>query len=123
MWKALLVTWLVIAAAFAVAELVLPSVEVNGGVLALLWVSLLFGLVNALVGPFLRLISMPLTVITFGLFALVVNAALLALTAGITDSLDVGGPVETVVAACLISLLTAVLGFGVVRVTENQASR
>lgn len=120
MWKALLVAWLVTAAAFAVAELVVPSVEVHGGVWALLWVSLLFGLVNALVGPILQLLSMPLTVITFGLFALVVNAVVLAITAGLTDALDVGGPVATLVAACLISVLTAVLGLGLVRLTESH---
>ena len=90
-----------------------PSVEIDGGVLPLLGVALLFGLVNALVGPLLRLIALPITVLTFGLFALVVNAALLALTAGLSDSLDVGGFLACVVAALLISLLSGLLTFGV----------
>lgn len=120
MWKALLVAWLIIAAAIAVAALVVPSVEVDGGVFAVLGIALVFGLVNALVGPLLRLVSAPLTVVTLGLFALVVNAVLLALTAGLSDSLEVGGFLATVVAAALISLLTAVLSYAVLRLTERQ---
>jgi putative membrane protein len=120
MWKALLVAWLIIAAAIAVAALVVPSVEVDGGVFAILGIALVFGLVNALVGPLLRLVSAPLTVVTLGLFALVVNAVLLALTAGVSDSLEVGGFLATVVAAALISLLTTVLSYALLRLTERQ---
>ena len=56
-----------------------------------LWIGLLFGVVNALVGPVLRLLSLPFVVLTLGLFLLVVNAALLGLTALITDRLSVAG--------------------------------
>ena len=86
--------------------------------LGLLGVALLFGLVNALVGPLLRLVSLPLTLVTFGLFALVINAALLGITAGLTDALDVGGFFETIVAAIVISLVTAVLTFVATRVVR-----
>jgi len=116
MIKQLIVTWLVAAAGIAVSAALLPSVEVAGGVLGLLVVALVFGLVNALVGPLLRLVSLPLTLVTFGLFSLVINAALLGLTAALTDALDVGGILETVVAAIVISLVTAVLMFVATRV-------
>ncbi len=89
----------------------------------ILWVALLFGLVNALIGPLLRLISLPLNVITFGLFALVVNAALLGITAGLTDSLDVGGFFSTVLAAIVISVVTAVLVFVVDRLLPTPEPR
>jgi putative membrane protein len=111
MVKRLIVTWIVVAAAIAISAALLPSVDVQGGVLGLLLVALVFGLVNALVGPLLRLVSLPLTLVTFGLFSLVINAALLGITAGITDSLDVGGFFETVLAALVISLVTTVLMF------------
>jgi putative membrane protein len=75
----------------------------------------LFGLVNALIGPVLRLISLPLTLVTFGLFSLVINAALLGITAGLSDSLDVGGFFATVLAAILISVLNTILLFVTVR--------
>jgi putative membrane protein len=54
-----------------------------------LWIGLIFGLVNAIVGPVLRLLSLPFVLITLGLFLLVVNAALLGLAAALTDRLTV----------------------------------
>jgi putative membrane protein len=56
-----------------------------------LWIGLLFGLVNGIVGPVLRLLSLPFVVLTLGLFLLVVNAVLLGLTALLTDRLTIDG--------------------------------
>jgi putative membrane protein len=120
MWKPLLVAWLIIAVAIAITAAIVPSVEIDGGVVALLGVALLFGLVNALLGPVLRWLSLPLNAITFGFFAIVVNALLLAVTAGLSSSLEVGGFLAAVVAACLISLLSTLMSFGLIRVVEKQ---
>ena len=106
-----LVSWLVIAVTLAITVEVVDSVSIDGGMVATLWVAALFGLVNAVLGPVLRLLSLPLTLVTFGLFSLVVNGALLAITAGLTDYLDVGGFVSTIVAALLMSVLTVVTYF------------
>ena len=115
MIKQVIIVWLVVTAAIAITAALIPSVEVDGGFFSLLGVALVFGLVNALIGPLLRLISMPLNLITFGLFALVINGALLGITAGLTDSLDVGGIFATILAALVISVVTAVLLFVVTR--------
>ena len=120
MWKPLLVAWIVTAVAIAIAAAIVPSVEIDGGVLALLGVALLFGLVNALLGTLLRFLTLPINVITFGLFALVVNGCLLAVTAGLSDSLEVGGFLAAIIAACLISLLSTVMSFALIRVVEKQ---
>jgi len=64
-------------------------------------------------------VSLPLTLVTFGLFALVVNAALLGITAGLSDALDVGGFFSTVVAAIVISVISSLLGFAAGRVLED----
>ncbi|RBY93283.1 phage holin family protein [Blastococcus sp. TF02A-30] len=56
-----------------------------------LWIGLIFGVVNAIVGPVLRLLSLPFVLLTLGLFLLVINAALLGLTAAITDRMSVDG--------------------------------
>ena len=105
----LLLRWAIIAVAIAIAAWVLPSVDVDGGFWGVVGIALIFGLVNALIGPILRLLSLPLTMLTFGLFGLIVNGALLAITAGISDNLDVGGFFSVVLAALVISLLTTVL--------------
>jgi putative membrane protein len=72
-----------------------------------LWIGLIFGVVNAVVGPILRLLSLPFVVLTLGLFLLVVNAALLGLTALITDRLQVHG----FITAVLGGLILAVVGW------------
>ncbi|MGY1770145.1 phage holin family protein [Blastococcus sp. SYSU D00813] len=56
-----------------------------------LWIALIFAVVNAVVGPVLRLIGLPFVILTLGLFLLVINAALLGLTAALTDRLTVDG--------------------------------
>ena len=65
------------AAAVWAATLVVPGIDVHGGFPTYLAVSLLLGLVNAILGPLLRLVAMPLNLVTMGLFALVTNGVLL----------------------------------------------
>lgn len=120
MLKQIIVVWLTTAAAIGIAAALIPSVEVDGGFFALLGIAVVFGLVNALIGPLLRIISLPLTMVTLGLFALVINGALLAITAGLTDALDVGGIFPTILAALLISVLTGILLFITMRIFQPE---
>ena len=69
-----------------------------------LWVALLFAVVNAIVGPVIRLLSLPFVLLTLGLFLLVINAALLGITAALSDRLDVDGFVPAVVGGFLIAV-------------------
>ena len=71
-----------------------------------LWIALLFAVVNSLVGPVLRLLSMPFVVLTLGLFLLVVNAALLGLTAALSDRLEVDGLWAAIVGGFLIAVFS-----------------
>ena len=81
-----------------------------------LWIALLFALVNAVVGPILRLLSLPFVLLTLGLFLLVVNAALLAITALLSDRLQVDG----FGTAILGGLLLAVGGWIADQLTEKR---
>ena len=72
-----------------------------------LWIGLIFGVVNAIVGPILRLLSLPFVLLTLGLFLLVINAALLGITAAVTDRLTVDG----FGTAVLGGLILAVVGW------------
>ena len=115
MLRRLVVHWLVLAAALAVVAALLDSVNVSGGVIGLLGAALLFGLVNALLGPILRLLTLPLTVVTLGLFTLVVNAVLLFVASGISNALEVGGFLATMGAALLLSVVSTALGWVLLR--------
>ena len=97
---------------FLVTKLV-PGIKVtpdNGltsaTVVAYFWVALEFALVNSILGPVLRLFSLPFVILTLGLFLLVVNAALLAITAGLSSHLSVSGFGAAVVGGFLIALFS-----------------
>ena len=80
-----------------------------------LWIGLLFGVVNAVVGPILRLVAFPFVGLTLGLFLLLINAALLGITAAISDRLDLTGFVPAV----LGGLVLAVVGWAADRVLDR----
>ena len=97
---------------FLVTKLV-PGITVipNNGltsdtVIAYLWVALLFALVNSILGPVIRLLSLPFVILTLGLFLLVINAALLGITAGLSDHLSVSGFGAAVVGGFIIALFS-----------------
>jgi putative membrane protein len=115
----LLIRWAVLTVAVWLAAAVVPGVHVHGGVLTYAWVALLFGLVNAILGPFLRLLALPFTLLTLGLFALVVNGVLVAVTAGLSSKLDVGGFFSAFLAALVISLVSTVFN----RVATRKRAR
>jgi putative membrane protein len=80
-----------------------------------LWIGLLFGVVNAIVGPILRLLSLPFVILTLGLFLLLVNAALLGITAALTDRLEIDG----FVTAVLGGLILAIVGWAADRILDR----
>jgi putative membrane protein len=81
-----------------------------------LWIALIFAVVNAIVGPILRLLSLPFVLLTLGLFLLVVNAALLGITAALTTRLQV----DDIGTAILGGLLLAVGGWIADQLTEKR---
>jgi putative membrane protein len=98
----------VVALAIALTEALVPGIDVNGGVLTLLWIALLFTVVNLVLKPIATLISFPLIVLTLGLFALVVNTAMLGITAWLTSSLNIDGFWPAFWGALIISVVVAV---------------
>ena len=85
MFVGLLITWAVLALAFVVTTSLLDGMEVSGGFWGYIWVALLFGIVNAFIGTILRILTFPLTLLTLGLFSILVNAFLLQITDAISD--------------------------------------
>jgi putative membrane protein len=69
-----------------------------------------FGVLNVVVRPILILLSLPILIVTLGLFLLVLNAALLLLTSTISDALGLGFHVDGFVAAFLGGLVVSIVG-------------
>jgi putative membrane protein len=109
MLKSLLVSWAVIAVAFAITAKLLGGMSVSGGFWAYVWVSAIFGLVNAIIGTFLRIVTLPLTIITFGLFAIIVNAIVLEITDALTKHLTIDSFFWTAIWAAIILAVTTVV--------------
>jgi putative membrane protein len=97
------------AAALWVATRLVPGISHSGSPLALLGVAVVFGVVNTLVGPLLKLLSLPVLLLTLGLFALVINALLLQLTSWLAGVLGLGFRVDGFGAALLGSVLISVV--------------
>jgi putative membrane protein len=85
----LLVRLIAGALAFWAASSLIDGVVVNGGLWSYLWVALLFGLINTLIGSLVKLLTLPAIFLSLGVFALVINAAMLMLTARWSDRLDI----------------------------------
>ncbi|WP_258725470.1 phage holin family protein [Cellulomonas sp. NS3] len=77
----------------------------------ILLVALIFGIVNAVVKPLVALLSLPLYILTLGLFTLVVNALMLMLTAWITERADWGLRIDDFWTALVGALIIAVVSF------------
>jgi putative membrane protein len=74
-------------------------------------VAFIFGLVNTFVRPILQIFTLPITLMTLGLFLLVINALMLLLTGVISTELDLGFVVPDFVAALLGAIVISLVGF------------
>ena len=97
---------IVLAVIIGIVAAIVPGIHVHGGFVWLLWIALIFSLVNLILGTLLRLLSLPLIIITFGLMLLVINTALLAITAGLTKHLDIDNFGAAFFGALLISVFS-----------------
>lgn len=91
MWK-LIVKLLINAAAIWAAAEIVPGMSLDTSApFSVLLVALVFGIVNALLKPLLKVLGLPFIVVTLGFFLLVINAGMLGMTAWLTDALSISG--------------------------------
>jgi len=124
----LLLRLLASAVALAVAAGLVDGISVGPGtdrerVLTLLGVAIIFGLVNAFVRPILRLLTLPLVVLTLGLFLLVLNALMLLLTEWIAKQFDLAFQVDGFWSAVLGALIVTIVSFLISIVLPDKYER
>lgn len=122
------------AVALWIASWILPGMNIAAGpgagtnatlstVLAYLFIGLIFGLVNALVKPIVKLLSLPVTILTLGLFTIVINAAMLWLTSWLSSYTPVQFTIDeffwTAILAALIISFVSMLAGGLTRSVER----
>ena len=124
MLRALVISWLVMAAAFAITTWILSGMTITGGFFAYLWISLLFGVVNAIVGTFLRIITLPVIIFTLGLFSIVINAVLLEIVDAISSHLTIDSFFWTAIwGALILAIVSICLHLTVGAFVKNEPAR
>lgn len=104
----LIVSWFISALSLMIVAHLVSGFTVSSFGTALL-ASVVIGLVNATLGFLLKLLTLPLTLLTFGLFLFVVNALMLLMAASIVPGFRVEGFLPAFLGAIVLSLVTTVL--------------
>jgi putative membrane protein len=109
------------AIALILAVQFVPDVKAPSDILKLVLLAIVFGLVNAYLRPIVKALSLPLSIVTFGLVSLVINVAMVLVAAAISDNLRLGFALggwplsdptiglDTLIAAFLVSLLISIV--------------
>jgi putative membrane protein len=102
----ILLVWLINALSLLAVSYLLPSVSVDSFYVALV-TSLLLGLVNTLIRPLLVLVTLPISILTLGLFTLVINGLLFWFVASFVEGFRVGGFWSAFWGAIVYSLISS----------------
>ncbi len=106
--KGILLRWLILTAAIIITSYLLGGIHVSGFFSAFLAAAIL-GILNAFFRPLLLLLTLPLNVLTLGLFTFVINAIMLKMASGIITGFEVYGFWAAVFGSLLISLISWLL--------------
>jgi putative membrane protein len=104
----LLVRWLINAVALYLTAVIVPGLRVADFGAAVV-AGLALGIVNAVIRPVALILTLPLNILTLGLFTFVVNAAMLYLVAGLTHRLWIGSFLAAVLGAVVLSVISFAL--------------
>ena len=105
----MLVRLLINAIALWFTALLIDGVHLSGNLLEIAIVAVVFGVVNTFIKPVVLLLSLPMLLLTLGLFTFVVNAAMLALVASLTLGLTIDGIGSALLGSIVVSIASFVL--------------
>jgi putative membrane protein len=106
--RGLVIRWLVSATALYLTSLIVRGIEVSG-IFPLLFAAVTIGVLNAIVRPFILLLTLPLTLVTLGFFILVVNAGMLWMASKVVVGFEVHGFWSALGGWLLMSFFTFVI--------------
>lgn len=114
----LTLTWIFSSLSLLAGAYLMPSVEVESFGTALV-VALLLGLVSVTLKPILKFLTLPINILTLGIFGLIVNGALILLVDGFVDGFAVEGLLSAMILSVLMSLFMAIFG-GLVKEEKSK---
>jgi len=104
-----LLTWLTAALSLLITAYLVPGLQFDSFITAAIAAGVL-GLVNAIVRPILLLLTLPITLLTLGLFLFVINAFMLWLTGLLTPGFTVAGFLPALLGSLVLTLVSTLLG-------------
>jgi len=107
---AILANWILSAIAIVVIANYLPGVSVASFTTALV-VALVLGIINAVIKPIIMILTLPINIITFGLFTFVINAVLILIVARLVPGFTITGFVPALIAAIALWLISTLINF------------
>lgn len=117
--QSFLLTWVLAVVSLLITASVVPGVQIQS-IPAAAVAAIVMGLVNAIVKPILVVLTLPLTILTLGLFLLVVNAISLSLVGFFTPGVQVEGFWPAVIGAIVLSLVSSFIG-GFVKKEDGES--
>jgi putative membrane protein len=104
----LMLKWLIMAVSIVVAAYVIPGVTL-ASFWSAVWVALFLGIVNVLIKPILILVTLPINILTLGLFTFVINAVLILLASSVIKGFQVNGFWTAMLFSIILSIVNYVL--------------
>lgn len=111
--------WIVSAASIAIVAFIVPGFHVNS-VWTVFVIALLLGIVNATIGLFLKVVTFPLTLLTFGIFWFIINALMLELVSHLVKGFYLEGFGAAFIAAILLAIVNSLLKWLMPKQVESQ---
>jgi len=115
--------WTINAIALFLAVYFVPGISLESGWTSILWLALIFGLINAFLRPLLKLLTCPLIFLTLGLFTLLINTFLFWLTGQVGLYFGVGFTIENFWAALLGGLVVTIVSVVLSLILKDELKR
>jgi putative membrane protein len=109
--RGIIIRFIINAVSLWVASVLVEGITVAGSAVEWLVLLAIFALINAVIKPVLKLLTLPINVMTLGLFTWVINAFLLWLTSVLTDALTVDGIIAAFLGSLVISIVSTLLSW------------
>lgn len=106
----LVVRWVVNAIALGITAQIIHGIEAHG-ILALFAAALVLGILNALLRPIFIILTLPINILTLGLFTFVINAIMLWMTARVVSGFEVKGFLAAFIGSILLAIVSTILNF------------
>jgi putative membrane protein len=103
-----LITWLITAVSLLITAHFIPGFELKGIVAAAI-AAVIVGLVNAIVRPILFWLTLPITILTLGLFTFVLNALTIWIASGLTPGFRIDGFIPALIGSLVLSVISGLL--------------